>query len=531
MAYQAPKPSQLFEDNVAQNFATVIDTMKSVGNDSIAKTRTGDIEFVKGAGIVKSEKSRERDLLEGLVAKGALTADVVKEWDFGTPIPTTAVQYTGITPYNYEQALLMIVPKELTLRNKTTRQHLEGGQGFEYRRITSVSNSGGSSANVSGFFNSISNTATVNGITKNIPPLISYTGDTTFKPFVEFGLSDAVSLRQRFGAQGFTDADALSHLALLWADFMGEERAFLSAASTLLPIVGASATMAADSTVTGTSLPGGTPTAGYATFSSSYGESKAITLSGTPTLVATQGCKLTSLVVPTGTLPLAVNIYLNYSGTYYKGTSVLTTSGTSSPTTWATVTALPSTSADNGSYNSLGYDGAITEFNNTTLGGYQKQLNAALTSTDTFSTAAETLYITQGARPDMILTTGSIMVALWDIIQNNSSSNAYRINVSTGENGVTAGGMVNGIVNPATGDSLSIAAHRYMPAGVALIHSTQVPWADSGVTSTMKHVSAVDHLVIDWPRVDLADITSTYTFGTLVFEAPALSGIVTNINS
>ena len=68
-----------------------------------------------------------------------------------------------------------------------------------------------------------------------------------------------------------------------------------------------------------------------------------------------------------------------------------------------------------------------------------------------------------------------------------------------------------------------------MPAGVAVIHSTSVPWADSGVTATMKVSNVVDTMVIDWPQIGMSYDQSTYTYGTVVFEAPILSGIITNI--
>lgn len=487
-----------------------------------AKAR-GDIAgFAPKVGIVKSAAAQARELL----TKGGVSADLVKEWELGSPVAQTAVQYTGYTPYNVEPAVLMIVPKELKLRNATAR--VKGiGQGLEYRRVTAVSNSGGSVANLTPFFTSTSNTITVNGTTLNRPPLISYAGDTTFKPYVEMGFTDTVSIQQQFAGQGFTDVRALSHLALIWSHVLGEERALLNARSTVLSVSGASGTAADDTSTTNSGLPGATATAVYATFSTSYGESKAITLTGTPTTSAGDGIKITSLTgVPAGTL--AINIYANYSGTYYKGTTVLTTGA--SPKTFATVAALPSTSVDNGSAVTTGYDGAITEFNNSALGGYQLALNAVL-ALDTFTTALQTLYIQQGADPDWILTTGSITQAAFDLIQTQGTATSYRANFTTGDNGITVGGAVTGFVNPATGKVVEFSAHRYMPAGVAVIHSTQVPWPDSNVSSTMKVSNVVDTMVIDWPQIGMTYDQSTYTYGTLVFEAPILSGCVTNINN
>ena len=114
-------------------------------------------------------------------------------------------------------------------------------------------------------------------------------------------------------------------------------------------------------------------------------------------------------------------------------------------------------------------------------------------------------------------------------MKNNASTASYRINLQAGDNGVIMGGAVAGVVNPATGKMVDIVAHRYMPYGAATIHSWTVPWPDSGVSSTMKVVNNVDTMVIDWPQIGMTYDRSTYRYGTLIFEAPVLSGIITNI--
>jgi hypothetical protein len=524
-----PRPSELFETNPVQQF----ELLKSAVNDVLAEhdewKAQGGVEFVQQKGVVKTGRAGVIDAMY----KAGLSPDLVKEWELGSPIPQTAVQYTGITPYNYEPVVLMLVPKELKLRNSTAR--VKGiGQGLEYRRITGVSNS--TSANVlSPFFSSVSNTVTINGVTLNRPPLISYTGDTTFKPYVEMGFTDAVSVQQQFAAQGFTDARALSHLSLIWAHVLGEERALLNSVATTLSITSFAATVAADSTATSAGLPSGTATAVYITASTALGESQAITASGTPVVSAVIGVKATTLTsVPTGTL--ALNFYVNMSGTYYKGTTPYTVTGAvgtgASPLKFATVTALPSTSADNGSGNTAAYTGLISEINNTALGGYQLALNGALSQADPgveFETALTTLYISQGADPDVIWTTGSITQQLYDNIKTQGTATSYRLSLVAGDGGSRIGGAVTGITNPSTSKQLEISNHRYMPEGVAVIHSTSVPWADSGVTATMKVSNVVDTMVIDWPQIGMSYDQSTYTYGTVVFEAPILDGIITNI--
>lgn len=543
-----PQPRDLFEGpDSAEQYKALLGDIKNSMTKSRYQASQGDIFFAEGVGIVKSKQSQAHDFLgsldnETLMKLGA-NPDLVKaQWDIGSPIATTPIQYEGTTPYGLESELLWIVPLELQLRNNTPRQKQEG-QGIAYRRVTSVSNSGGATGVQSPFFSSTATSASVNGVTFNIPPLTSQTGDTTFKPFVEQGMSTGVTMRDYYMSQGFTDAQAVAMLALLWADMLGEERAMLNARSTALNVASSTATAAADTTNTTSGLPSGTATAVYVTFSSSWtptgsatlGESKAITATGTPTTSAGEGIKLSALAnVPEGAL--ALNIYVNYSGTFYKGTTSLLVAGAlgtgASPATFATVAALPSTSADNGSYDALGYDGMITEYSNPALSGYQLTLNAALNSSTPgteFTTALSTMYTQQGADPDVIFTTGSIAKTLFDLLQTGNSTNGYRVNLVAGERGVTMGGSVTGIVNPDTSKVVDIKVHRYCPTGVAAIHSWNVPWANSNVSSCMKVVNCLDTMVVDWPQVSMSYLRSTYRIGTLIFEAPVLGGIITSI--
>jgi len=541
MSYRIPKPAALFDGNVVQNFQALKGLLIEAGNEGIRMRNNGEVlGFTKGVGVVLNEDTLMRKMLsespqiQALLTKSGLTPDAIKEWSLGSPIAQTPIQYTGITPYFVEGALLMLIPKDLHFRNRTPRE--KGiGQGIEYRRLTAVTNSGGAQPNVSPFFSSTSNTITVNGVTLNRPNQIAYSGDATFKPFVEMGYSDSVSMQQQFAAQGFTDAQAVSMLALLWADMLGEERALLNGRSTVLPITSFAATVAADSLAVNAGLPSGTATAVYITASTPQGESQAITATGTPVVSAVIGVKATVLTsVPAGTI--ALNFYVNMSGTYYKGTTVATIVGAyatgASPATYAVVAALPSTSADNGSGSTLGYDGAITEYSNASLGGYQLALNSVLSTSNPggeFETALETLYANQGADPDAIYFTGAASVALYNLLKNNAQNVSYRINLQTGENGVIMGGSVGGVVNPATSKMVDFIVHRYMPNGVAVIQSWEVPWADSGVTSCMKVVNTVDTMVIDWPQIGMSYDRSTYRYGTCVFEAPVLSGVITGI--
>ena len=95
--------------------------------------------------------------------------------------------------------------------------------------------------------------------------------------------------------------------------------------------------------------------------------------------------------------------------------------------------------------------------------------------------------------------------------------------------GFTIGSVVTAIANEATGKLVDILAHRFMPAGVAVILQNQLPFPDSGVSNCWEQHSVVDSMVIDWPQIGFTYDVSSYSLQTLAGRAPAWSGVLTNI--
>ena len=534
------RPSDIFDGpNAVEKFEALKGQIaqKAAAVDALASR--GEIAFEKKAGAVLKGRAAQEELL----AKAGVTADVVKEWSTTDPIASTAIAQAALTPYDYEQEVLWLVPNDTPIRNSVARQ--KGvGEGTEYRRLTGISNSRtAGAANVSPYFVSEGTANVTNGVNLNRANIMAEVGDKTWKPYVEYGLQSQVSMKYQFAGQGFADIRALSHLALLRSGWFAEENQLLNSTSVATSIAGLSATAAASGT--GTGLPAVTTGAVLFTLSSAWGESQAVS-AGTVTLTAGQGIALTF----TGTIPagvVAVNTYITTTGPlYWKGTTVLTTGAT--PTTFAQVAALPSTAADNGSYPNyvfggtlipnassgsvVGYDGMISNFTGS-ASGYSKVLNAALSTASPFSeleTAFATLAQGNAARPDKIITTYSIRGAFWDMLKNgNSGATNFRANFNIGNDGVVAGGAVASIVNQATGDVIDVVGHRFAPAGTIVIHSTKVPWADSNVSATIKVKSVVDQMVLDFPQLGMSYDAQTYGYGTALFQAPVLSGAIVNV--
>ena len=541
MAYAAPSIDELFgglpAEQRVERFEAYKSALSAVHTKTIGAARRGELSFDPHVGVItkastadrvaefKSEISKAVSGDQLAAVESALAGiSIDKDWNLTSPLNNSTSGVTGLVPYNLDPVLSMLVPKELTLRNSTSRIAAQG-QALEFRRVTGVSNAGvGGVANLNTFFNSTSVTNTFGGVSLNRPNKISYAADKIVKSFVEQGVSDSVSLQAEFAGRGYTDLRQLSHTALLWATLLGEERNLLNADSSALPTAGLTFTAANDAT--GSGLPATSSSAVAVTLSSSFGETASVSAGTVTNATAGQGVKVTY----TGTLPsgcVAINIYVTVSTTVYKTTTIVA-NGTGNVFA-STTAAVPST---DGSFSALAYDGFVSTLTNASLSGYVNALNGSLSTTEPgkeFQDAFVSMFNNNMADPDVIYTTAAIRRSLAKSIQVNASTASYRLNYETGSDGVVIGSLVKGIENEATGKMVDLHTHRFMPAGVALIHSTQLPFPDSGVSATVEVHNVVDNMVLEWPQIGFTYDISSYIYGTVAFRAPAWSGAITNI--
>ena len=553
MTIAAPSLDQMFHglpaDEQVKRFEAYKSALSTVQAQTLNSARRGELSFTPTVGITKSVSAASKieelkteitkavsgDQLAAVESSLAGLADLQKDLTLTSPLNSTISGVSGLVPYNLDPVLSLLIPKELYLRNSTARIKAQG-QALEFRRITGVSNAGvGGVANLSTFFNSTSASTSFGGVSLNRPTKITYAADKIVKSFVEQGVSDSVSLQAEFAGQGYTDLRQLSHTALIWAHFLGEERNMLNAVSTALSTSGL--TFTASNDTTGTGLPATSSSAVYVTLSSAYGETAGVSAGTVTNATAGQGVK----VAISGTVPysaVAVNIYVVVGSTTYKATTPSLASGTAALAFSSITGTYPST---DGSYNSnaagsnsaTGYDGFISTFAQS--GGYQKQFNGSVSAQNEaggfLQDAFISLFNSSMADPEVVITTAAIRRALAAAIQTNSSNAAYRLNYQTGDNGVVLGSLVNALQNEATGTMVELVTHRFMPAGVAIVHQKQLPFPDSGVSQTVEAHNVVDSMIIEWPQIGFSYDISSYTYGSLAFRAPAWSGIVTGLNA
>ena len=398
MTIAAPSLDQMFHglpaDEQVKRFEAYKSALSTVQAQTLNSARRGELSFTPTVGITKSVSAASKieelkteitkavsgDQLAAVESSLAGLADLQKDLTLTSPLNSTISGVSGLVPYNLDPVLSLLIPKELYLRNSTARIKAQG-QALEFRRITGVSNAGvGGVANLSTFFNSTSASTSFGGVSLNRPTKITYAADKIVKSFVEQGVSDSVSLQAEFAGQGYTDLRQLSHTALIWAHFLGEERNMLNAVSTALSTSGL--TFTASNDTTGTGLPATSSSAVYVTLSSAYGETAGVSAGTVTNATAGQGVK----VAISGTVPysaVAVNIYVVVSGTTYKTTTPLLSSAVAGLGYSSITGTYPST---DGSYNSsaagsnsaTGYDGFISTFAQS--GGYQKQFNGSVSA-------------------------------------------------------------------------------------------------------------------------------------------------------
>ena len=561
MAIAAPQINDLFgglpeNERVDAFEAYKAELAKCYARTDAAAAR-GELSFEKGVGIVKRESAVDhvaalREQVAGNIDKGLMAddaaqiqgvldrlADIQKDWTTTNPLTGNgSFSNYGLVPYDLDSALAMLVPRSFVVRNQIART--KGiGQAAEYRRILGVSNSGtGGVSNLSTFFTSQTASTAFGGGAVNLqrPGKISYAADRQIRGYVEQGVSDEVMDIAQYQGQGYTDLRALSHTALTWATMLGEERNFLNGRSSGTNYLGAIATpvvtganlTSAAATTTGGTFVGGTDTVYYKlTYSSSFGESVATAEQSRAVTASNNSVTLTFSSIPANAL--AVNVYFGtVSGTYTNkvtstaSTITLLTAGTGSYTA----------PAADGSASAYGFDGLVSALTDPSTAGYVKRLNSVLSTSEPggdFQDGFASLFTSVLADPDVVLTTAAIRRELSKNIQSNSGTTGYRLNLQSGDDGVTIGSVINGLTNESTGKVVDLQVSPYLPAGVALLWSKTLPFPDSGVTTTSEFRAVQDLMVIDWPRIQMSSDASSYILGTMLHKAPAWSGAITGI--
>lgn len=463
--------------------------------------------------------------------------------DIGKDLTTTSPLSTGLVPYDLEAPAKLLTPRPTPLRNRLARVKGEG-LARQYKRITGYTGTGTGGVGVTRPGITDSTTNTFGSLSFVRGPKITYAADEKTIAYRQFSMSDQVNWSAQFSGQGFQDIRQLSQTSVLYASMLMEERMILggrqsgSGYSLAYPAVTG---VAATARSAGAGETGQTATLAhvyvYVAAEGQWGESVNSTVLDSTALAATT----TNVLDVTWTDVTGALGYRVYAGTTTgianaffcgrTGYNSFTINFTGGGTGGVPNAGAHPTSSDT-SASSTDYDGILSILGNGTDGGYLKRVNSAFSTTNPgseYQTAFASLYDSVKSDPDEVLFNGNDRKQLSDLLKTASSSN-YRLTVTQDEiGGVVIGDVVTAIQNEVTGKVVQLTVHPWLLQGNTPILSWTLPIPDTEVSNTIEIVNVQDYMAVAWPVVQFTYDISSYWLGTLIYYAPAWSGLVQGI--
>jgi hypothetical protein len=471
----------------------------------------------------------------------------------------------GLVAYDLEAPAKLLAPRPTPLRNRIARR--KGvGTAHQFKRVTGFTGSGTGGVGIQRPGITEQGQTTWGGQTLRRPPVISYAGDQSTVPYIEFGASDTVSWRAQFAGQGYQDIRQLSQSSVLYSSMLQEERVLLGGRGTAAGFAGAlTAPTSPTTAITAVGSTGYAPVTGFGTniyvrvtAECVFGESAPSAVS---TVTAASGSYVSvAAILPAGATGMKVYVGTGASdpgivGSFYAGRSanggnivaLPANPGFNIQGALPTSGSVPPNNAGTGVDNSATateYDGILTYCTGANS-GYVKNLNTisngaaapvlgGLSTTNPgneFNVAFASMYDAVKADPDEILANGNDRKQLSDLLKTSSSSN-YRITIdnSSEAHGAQLGAMVTAIQNEVTGKVVDVTVHPWLPQGNMPIVSWTLPLPDSNVSDVFSVFNVQDYQMIEWPVNQLSYDVSSYWFGTFVCYAPAWCGAITGIS-
>ena len=543
--YQAPPPS------AADQVSSAIATLSTLSVPGLEKgTSLGDTVASLQAQLATQQ------------------ADLVKDLTLTSPLST------GYVAYDLEAPAKLLTPRPTPLRNRLPRT--KGiGTARRYKRITGFTGTGTGGVGVQRPGITDTTQTAFQGVSFVRGPKISYAGDESAVPYLQFSLSDSVPWSAQFSGQGFQDIRQLSQTSLMYASMLMEERELLGGRGTASGFQGA---LTAPGTPTLTVRTASAPEVGnsaniatlyvYITAATIFGETLAGTANTTGMSAATNKVVDVTLATPVAGA-LGYKVYagtVNGAGTVFPAALTISAGGSGVQATpfgnQASTLAIASGTAGavtinftgggtggapnagqnppgaGSSYSTtatdssaLDYDGILTICNGTNS-GYTNALDASFSSNpgNEYNLAFAALWDSVKGDPDVVLFNGSDRKQLSDLIKTNSNTSAYRISLTRDEaHDATIGSVINGLQNEVTGKMVDIVVHPWLPQGITPILSWELPIPDTEVSSCWEVVNVQDYMAVQWPVTQFAYETSTYWYGTFLCYAPAWQGCISRI--
>lgn len=476
----------------------------------------------------------------------AALADLGKEITFQSAIPSTL----GLQLFDLEGPARALYPVLSPLRNLIPRTKGVGSAALA-KVISGISGSGSGGVGIVNPAISLTSVPTMSAGEAARGVAVNYATSDVIVGYKGHALYDAVTLPAFIAGQGFQDLRALVATKLMQSAFNIEEALILTGRDAVInsgngPACSGSARdpVAGETGITGTGT-GGTnvyikvTAIGYGGLETAGGATATVNIAATATKVidvtitdvtGALGYKVYAKCVDSGGAEGSGVLYL-YGQT---GFNKFTVGADGRVTTGPSIPANGGTDAGTGSANN--YRGLIQTVEEgpalgTSVTGYVRRINAKPSggAVTFLQEAFASMWDSVKANPDEIWVNGRERKSISDLLLNAANTLGYRVAL-TQEGGVSAGLVVNTIVNETTGKPVKLSVHPWLPIGNAVICSYNLPFPTAfGATTTLEVRNVQDYMQISWPMTTLRFENTIYWQGALVNYAPAFFGVIHGI--
>lgn len=485
--------------------------------------------------LEKSVATPLRPLVQALMGAGpsGLNSDlqaIQKVFaDLGKELTLTSPLSTSFAVYDLQAPAKKTFPVRSPFRNTLPRVPGEG-TATHYKVIQGISNSG--QGGVGNLRISISELPqqTVNGVTLNLPPEITYAAADATTSYVPMGLGSSASMIAQIAGRGFQDLRELAALSVLQSMMMGEDRMDWSGRTAALGAPTCAVT--AQTPNTGFSALTGVTTNVYVkvTQVTMLGESAgSAAQSAAPS--GAQDILVTITPVITNGNAEAFNIYASTGAAdpgdgsrFFQGTTgynkfelggALKASGSTVPTSDTT----------NSSNDYVGVFGQLEGGSNF----YSKALDTDLALSD-IDNACVDRFDTLKVYLEEIWTTARIRQRIKDqVLNNGSNASGYRIEL--GQDGEVLGLVVSAVLNPASNGQMPLNIEPWFKPGSLALLSRTLPFPDSQIPNVWEMKLPQDYLAIDWPVIDMNYRNSVIAYGALIGYYPDANAWIRRIKN
>jgi hypothetical protein len=177
------------------------------------------------------------------------------------------------------------------------------------------------------------------------------------------------------------------------------------------------------------------------------------------------------------------------------------------------------------------FDGLLT--NCAASGGYTTRLNTTFSTSNPgseFQAIFGQLYENVKADPETLWMNGWDRAQLSNALISNAANAAYRITITTDQQGNAKSGVVcTSLLNEVTGSEVNIRVHPFLPQGNALVRQEILPLPQSNVSETSYMAMVQDMMILQWPVIQTTYDNSSYQIGALINVAPTFQAVVSGI--